>query len=311
MKGKAIVKIVICSVVAAVLIAVLAGSLLAKGVFSSLRSDGLDFPFDGVLNFGTFDESNYSIGSAELTDTVREIDLNWASGNVTVKAYDGTTVVLRETERSAASERLRWKLENGKLTVHEHKSGLSVKTLNKSLELLIPEKQAKTLAKLEVDGASARVYLENLTVQELEIDTASGNVELQGCETQKLGIDSASGDCKTTDCVLGEFSMDSASGSAKLHGSVRELNMDTASGNLTVETDKTPEKVEVDTVSGDTLLTLPADASFTLKQSGVSGDVKIEGFAATVSGKTYVCGDGSAEFKFESVSGDVTVRAAQ
>lgn len=311
MKGKAIVKIVICSVVAAVLIATLAGGLLAKDVFTGLKGIELGLPLGNVLHFGTFDESDYSIGSTELTETVREIDLNWASGNVTVKPYTGTTVILRETERSAASERLRWKLENGKLTIHEHKSGLSVKTLNKSLELLLPEGQAKTLAKLEIDGASARVVLEGLTVQEIGIDTASGNAELKNCEVQKLDVDSASGNCKTTDCVIGEFSMDSASGSANLQGSVREMEMDTASGALTAQLRATPEKIDVDTVSGDVVLTLPADAGFTLKQSSVSGEVKIEGFAASINGKTYLCGNGTSEFKFESVSGDFTVRAAE
>lgn len=311
MKGKAIVKIVICSIVAAVLIAALAGALLTKDIFSGLKSSGLDLPFDGVLHLGTFDESDYSIGSTELTDTVREIDLNWTSGDVTVKSYTGTTVVVRETERSAASERLRWKLENGKLTIHEHKSGLSVKSLDKSLELLLPEKQAKALVKIEIDGASARAVLENLNVQEVELDTASGNSELKNCEIRKLDVDSASGDCKVTDCRIDEFSMDSTSGAASLKGSVRELEMDTASGNLTAELTAAPEKMKVDSVSGDVEVRLPSDAGFTLKLSSVSGDVRIDGFAASISGKTYVCGDGASEFDFESVSGDVTVRAVK
>lgn len=318
MKGKAITKIVICSVVALVLTGVLLAGMLGVEVFRTLPDirEFKELPFGFSINFGKYDnESSYNIGSAELDSAesakIREIDLDWASGSVTVKPYNGDQLILRESEESSEAKRLRWKVENGKLTIHECKSGLSVKnSLKKTLELLIPE-GLTTLDKLECDSASATLQIENLTVTELKFDTASGDVTLKNCHAETVDVDVASADFHAENCTLGEISMDSASGSATLSGSVRAVDMDTVSGRLSVETNVTPQKVSMDAVSGSCLLVLPKDAGFTLKQDGVSSKVNVEGFAVSMQDKTYVCGGGTAEISFEGVSGDVTIRAAE
>ena len=318
MKGKAITKIVICSVVALVLTGILLAGVLGIEVFRALPGirEFKDVPFGFSVNFGKYDnESSYSVGSAELDSAqsakIREIDLDWASGSVTLKPYDGDRLILRESEGYSEAKRLRWKVENGKLTVHECKSGLSIKdSLKKTLELLIPEGLA-ALDKLECDSASATLQIEDLTVTELSVDTASGDVTLKNCRVETLDIDAASADFHAENCMLGEVSVDSASGSATLNGSVRAVDMDTVSGRLSVETSVTPREVSMDAVSGSCTLVLPKDAGFTLEKDGVSSKVNVEGFAVSMQGKTYVCGDGAAEISYEGVSGDITIRAAE
>ena len=260
-------------------------------------------------------ENSYNIGSAELDSVVsrsiREIDLNWASGSVTVKPYNGDQLILRESEGNSEAKRLRWKVENGKLTIHECKSGLFIKeSLKKTLELLIPE-GLTALDKLECDSASATLQIEDLTVTELSVDTASGNVTLKNCRAEMMDVDAASADFHAENCTLGEVSVDSASGSATLSGSICTVDMDTVSGRLSVETSVTPREVSMEAVSGSCTLVLPKDAGFTLKQDGVSSKVNVEGFTVSMQDKTYICGDGAAEISFEGVSGDVTIRAAE
>ena len=318
MKGKAITKIVICSVVALVLTGILLAGVLGIEVFRALPGirEFKDMPFGFSVNFGKYDnEGSYSIGSAELDSAqsakIREIDLNWASGSVTVKAYDGDQLILREPEGYSEAKRLRWKLENGKLTVHECKSGLAIQnSLKKTLELLIPA-GIPALDKLECDGASATLQIEGLTVTELKFDTASGDVTLKNCRVETLDVDAASAELNAENCTLGEVSVDSASGSATLSGSVREVDMDTVSGRLHVETSVTPRKVSMDAVSGSCTLVLPKDAGFTFQKDGLSSKVNVEGFAVSMQGKTYVCGDGAVEISYEGVSGDITIRAAE
>lgn len=317
MKGKAIVKIVICSVVALVLIGILAGALVTKDVFTSLGDVSDAFPL--VVSLGEYyNDAEYAAGEkgtddhaeTQVTGAVREIEIHWASGSVSVKPYEGDTIVLRETTMSREADRLRWKLRDGKLEIRERKSGAVTKSLRKTLEILLPVALADSLEKVELDLTSAEAYAEHLAVREMELDTASGNITLTKCSIGKLDVDSASGSCTAEGCTIEEVSMDSASGNANITGSIRRVNMDTASGRLTLVSDITPQKIEVDAVSGDCDLTIPADAGFTLKQDGVSSRLNIEGFAFRKQDKEYVCGDGAAEFSVEAVSGDVTIRAA-
>ncbi len=318
MKGKAITKIVICSIVAVLLTGILLAGVLGIEVFRALpgirefkEETGRFF-----IDLDKYDnENSYNIGSAELDSVVsrsiREIDLNWASGSVTVKPYNGDQLILRESEGNSEAKRLRWKVENGKLTIHECKSGLSIQnSLKKTLELLIPE-GLTTLDKLECDSASATLQIEDLTVTELSVDTASGNVTLKNCRAEMMDVDAASANLNAESCTLGEVSVDSASGSATLSGSICTVDMDTVSGRLSVETSVTPREVSMDAVSGSCLLVLPKDAGFTLKQDGVSSKVNVEGFTVSMQDKTYICGDGAAEISFEGISGDVTIRAAE
>ena len=87
--------------------------------------------------------------------------------------------------------------------------------------------------------------------------------------------------------------------------------MDSTSGGLTIHTKTAPRKVEFETISGDCELFLPVDTGFTVEKDGISSDLNIEGFAVMTVGKNIVCGDGAAEFSFDCVSGDVTIRAVQ
>lgn len=318
MKGKAITKIVICSIVAVLLTGILLAGVLGIEVFRALpgirefkEETGRFF-----IDLDKYDnENSYNIGSAELDSVVsrsiREIDLNWASGSVTVKPYNGDQLILRESEGNSEAKRLRWKVENGKLTIHECKSGLFIKeSLKKTLELLIPE-GLTTLDKLKCDSTSATLQIENLTVTELDFDTASGDVTLKNCHVEKLDVDAASANLNAESCTLGEVSVDSASGSATLSGSICTVDMDTVSGRLSVETSVTPREVSMEAVSGSCTLVLPKDAGFTLKQDGVSSKVNVEGFTVSMQDKTYICGDGATEISFEGISGDVTIRAAE
>ncbi len=318
MKGKAITKIVICSIVAVLLTGILLAGVLGIEVFRALPGIR-EFKVETggfFTDLNKYDnENSYNIGSAELDSVVsrsiREIDLDWASGSVTVKPYNGDQLILRESEGYSEAKRLRWKVKNGTLTIHECKSGLFIKeSLKKTLELLIPE-GLTALDKLECDSTSATLQIENLTVTELDFDTVSGNVTLKNCHVEKLDVDAASANLNAESCTLGEVSVDSASGSATLSGSICAVDMGTVSGRLSVETSVTPRKVSMEAVSGSCTLVLPKDAGFTLKKDGLSSKVNVEGFAVSMQDDTYICGNGAAELSFEGVSGDVTIRAAE
>lgn len=308
MKARAIVKIVICSIVALLLIGILTAALFF----------GSAFKLPDILHIGAsnsvserYDESSFQKGDAEITQTVRSIEIHWESGSIHVSAYDGDSVKLRETG-ARADDTMRWRCEDGKLVVHAHKSLFTFKLggYKKDLELLLP---VGIYNKLAFNTASADITLEGegLTFGELDADSASGDLKVADCTVESLSFDSASGACSLSNCDVDSFDMDTASGEADLDGSFRSIEIDSVSGALVLNTDIVPDEISFDSTSGSAAVTLPADAAFRAELDSVSGKLRVSGFTADYSDDDvcYVGGKGAAEYDFNTVSGDVKIHA--
>ena len=71
----------------------------------------------GVVNFNGIGGYNnaemYTAGDTEITGEIRNIDINWTSGKVTVAIHTDETVMLRESAKRSLSEdeKLQWWLD--------------------------------------------------------------------------------------------------------------------------------------------------------------------------------------------------------
>lgn len=299
---KQIVKIIVCAIVALTLTGVLLALLIPS------RGEAL---VDN-LNLGSvfYDESDYTVvddGELRFLDAIDKIEIEWASGNVVFQTSDEESITIRESGAGSDDERMRWRLEDGKLVIRERASGLNVSTLHKTLEVWIPESM-RTL-ELEINVASADVRLEPIALEELEVNSASGNLTADLSDIGEIKFDSASGNCTLTYCVATSVEINTVSGECNLNGNFEMIDVDTTSGNFELCTDLAPVELEVDGVSADVCLRLPADTEFTAKLDSVSGDIGITGFAVSGGRNSYVCGNGGNRFRFESVSGDVEIIA--
>lgn len=332
MKAKAIVKICLCALLAVVLTVGLVGGILA------LKSGGMEsisalrlFSF----NVEYYDDAElYTAGGGTVAGDVAELDIHWTDGAVNVTVGNGTDIVLRESG-AGNGEELRWLLQNGRLTVRDRKSGVHRSSVERTLEVELP---ARLLRELKIDSASADVFLTGVAVGTLELDTASGLLEAMHCTFDAVDIDCASTDCRFEDCKLGRFEMDTASGNATLRGSVERVELETTSGDLEIVSSSVPYSIEVESTSADVSLTLPVNAAFDAKLKSVSGDLNVEGFIGTYGSNHFTTfpagtafdakivdtsgdmknegfvgtdGSGMAEYRFDSVSGDVWIAAAE
>lgn len=299
---KTVWKIVLCSLAAVLLTGLLVWALV------------FDFTVP-VLHFGDdFDDSGYTVmdvsGEAVISEKITALEVDWTSGSVRICAYDGNEIILRETAQDNEANRLRYRVENGRLRVRDRKrSFMSVS--NKSLEILLPAEIANALSSVDMDAASAEITMEALIAEKLEIDTASGDVTATACSFTEVDYDGASSECRMENCTIGEFEMDTASGDAVLSGSIGELSFDSASGNLTVTTTVAPGKIDVNTASGDVDLTIPADAEFTLEYDSLSKDCNISDFVGSISDDRFICGSGSAKYQFDTASGKLSLHAGK
>ena len=91
MKAKAIVKICICGTIALVLASMLVSLLALPRVLDWKIGD---LSLHWIDDHGS--DEGYTVGEASVSGEVRELDVSWLSGSVTVELTDGDVVTLRE-----------------------------------------------------------------------------------------------------------------------------------------------------------------------------------------------------------------------
>ncbi len=291
MKRNAIARIVIWS-----LVAVLLTSLLVVGISSSPSSF-----FTGDWSLGGIGETYknsalYNVGGGTVTDEFQSIKVNWTNGKINIEAYDGEDTVISETEVAEKENKLRWRVEDGVLKIQQMAAGMRFglkQTPKKTLTVKIPSNVAEGLKAVTSDSVSAEVTITDISASDkIEIDTVSGGANLKNIKTEKLDIDTVSGSIK----AAGEFT---------------ELESDSVSGDVTVSSATPLKKLDCDSTSGNIRLTIPKDSGFTLKADTVSGDISCGLPTVSESKNRRVCGDGSADFETDTVSGDLIITSAE
>lgn len=108
-----------------------------------------------------------------------------------------------------------------------------------------------------------------------------------------------------------KLDIDTVSGNIKAAGEFTELESDSVSGDVTISTATPLKKLDCDSTSGNISLTIPKDSGFTLKADTVSGDISCGLPTVSESKNRRVCGNGSADFETDTVSGDLIIMSAE
>ena len=266
---------------------------------SGFFNGGSSFSFtNGGINFG-FDQKGYTVCTSGeesfAAAEVKSLDVDWISGAVNVEPWDGKTVVIREKADAALTEgqRMRWKLQNGELSVIFCANG-ETKVPDKTLTVLLPRELE--LRDVDVDAVSAAITLTDLRVTgEINTDATSGSVRVTGCVCDQLDCDAVSGSVSISDTVVsGLIDADTTSGAVAVSGgSCAALDTDTLSGGLTVEGTAIGGDVDADSGSGKVVV-----------RASVSGEVDVD----TTSGEVELRFSGlPASVDVSTTSGAVTL----
>ena len=209
-----------------------------------------------------------STGSASV-DTVREINIEWISGSVTVEPGDVQEITFSESGAATDQYKMVWKQSDDKLTIQFCKDSNVVGF------------------GLHFGDGSKDLTVRDMIIREVEIDSASGTAKFENCTISSLDVDTASGDVTFT-------------------GSLSELDFDAASASFTGVLENVPDRVKMDSMSGGLTLTLPEDAGFTVSLDAMSSDFSSD-FPTVKKNKSYVCGDGHCKIDVDAMSGDVSI----
>ncbi len=289
--------------------------LLLVGLFVFLLLRGLPWKHTN-WNFGAISQTyknaeKYTAGDTTLTSPIRALDVHWVSGEVHVVRSDGDVIRVYETDtQNPPEQRLHWWLDGDTLRIQFCESkvfyGLT-KWGTKILTVEIPSSMSDALKIVDIEGVSADISVRGFELDTLDIDGVSGDIALSDLIVASVDLETVSGDIGSERCIFTGVTCETTSGDVRLEGAITAADMDSVSGDLTLQSTEKLQKLRVDTTSGDIRLTLPVDEDgFTMTFDTVSGDLS-SNIPMTREGKKYTCGRGTADYRVDSVSGDIHI----
>lgn len=264
MKTSAIIRIVIYSFIAVLLMAVM--------VFGIVAGNG------GIVSIGSLSFSKEEPGftSAQtpctVTANIKEVKIEWTAGRVILEKGDTDTITFSETADHEIKEgdELRYRQQGDTLEIHFAKSTGwnffgSNNVRGKTLTVTLPDTLYRSLS---VETVSSSVTVIGLQADEMDIETVSGGISLDGTAVGELDCESVSGETEVIGTITRSASFDSVSGGITLSlpqdtGFTAEF--DSVSGKFTSDFETTKQDDEYRCGPGG------IDLSF----ETVSGNVKI------------------------------------
>lgn len=224
--------------------------------------------------------------------SIRELEIEWAAGDILIQPGSSDRIVVKEDGVTSERYAMHLNQEGNTLKIRYAQSVKNFIGLNdlmeKDLTIYVPADWY--CEALEIDAASAAVEVNDLTIGEVDFDGASGVCEFENCTVEEIDIDTASGDVRFV-------------------GSLNILDCDAASASFYASLTNVPSRMDMDMMSGNLDLTLPADAGFSLRMDTMNDNFSSE-FQTQLKNGNYVAGDGACRINIDALSGDVTIRKA-
>ena len=285
---------------------------------------------------GNFDSrfdngASYSYGSAEITDSITDVEIEWASGSVDITC-GGDKISFEESANKELTDenRMVWSVQGSQLVIKfARDNSFHALWFSKTLRLTLPEAfcaesfcidcaSADTNAdslcakRLELSSASGKIVVGSIDANDVEISAASGNVDIaQSGSCGELDISTASGKVSAKLDEVRELGVDTSSGEVNVSANMLgRAGIDTASGDVRLTVFNSFDNTEIETASGAVSLFLPESQGLTAEIDTASGKLDSD-IPITFKSGNYVCGDGSARLEIDTASGDITLGRAK
>lgn len=229
----------------------------------------------GDVNLGaTKNASLYTMGGASFAGPeVEELNIDWLGDSVTIESYDGTEVVFSETSDQALNDTttMYYYLKEGTLNIKFGKPGIKMKgeqVPDKHLLVRVP--RTLKLDNVEMNGLGQNFVMNGVRCETLEMNNVSVEITLNECEIDDIEVNSVNTNVEAT------FS-------------------------------KMPNSIEMNNVTGGTVLYVPEDAGITLEWNGLMSNFLSE-LPVVNRGKKKIIGNGACDIEGNSISGELAIK---
>lgn len=309
MKTSAIIRIIAWSVVALLLTAVLCVAIIGPS-WSFLPSfDDLNWGVSlGGANLTYSDSELYSPVSGPVTlDGIHALNVSWYAGGVSVQPHDENTVSFSETGAETVGEELKmhYYVKDNQVFIRFSKSKTwrVFRFSGKQLTILVPR---SLFNEIRISAVSANIELKDISADKMDLESVSGDISLFDVSARNCDVEQVSGRIFGSGINSQVFDAQTVSGKTNVSGSFQEISHEGVSGDAEYASSICPVDADIGTVSGNIRLSIPENQGFTARYDKISGTVSNE-FPATSEKNRAVYGDGSAEFSFETVSGNIYI----
>ena len=156
------------------------------------------------------------------------------------------------------------------------------------------------------------VYIPQDGPDELVVKTVSGNINAGSLEISSANLGSVSGDINASRLSLSEGIFESSSGKIKIDSLSGQVLSKTTSGDIDLVFEKFENTAYMESISGSANVSIPENASLTLKTETVSGNLSCDAPLTIKGGKDENLladiGGGGPIMEIRSVSGDIKLR---
>lgn len=340
MKKSAQNRIIIWSTVSVALIIV----LIAGFIFSATWG----FPSINQRRYGTYeysidtydteDEALYEMSTDTADsllysyDEIAQVDIYLSTGKVIFKESNSDNIKISQIKDSSSDEAINsegfyYTNEDGVLQIYGSKADFNLRDKDfsssdftlmfndifksvKSKTIVVEIPRNAITNYISINTAGADIEFDNINTDTLTINSFSGNANIDTVKSSYISVNNVSGKNKLSNITSDQFELNCVSGDAEVEGNIDTIYLNSVSGDLDYSTySLSTNLISINTVSGDTTITLPKNSGFTVINSSLSGEIK-SGFDGRQIDEHYIYGDGSIEIELNSVSGSINIQPA-
>jgi hypothetical protein len=310
LSNAAVIKIILAILICLLLMGGVTG--LSYCGFTGLRFWGGDF--GNVWGSGNGwrygNSSDYNAGSGSVSAAgISNLAVDWTFGSLRVTPYSGNDIQITETIAGPYSrkDQVHWLAVGDTLYVRAAEPGFfgcSAFMGNKEVEIKVPQSMADNLQGALLNATSGDVEVSGLECANLSVNITSGSTTLHGSTAQTARLTASSGSFKADGLQADVLYLELTSGSLQVDCVSDEIHIDTTSGEANVKDTIAPKVLNVDTTSGNVTVNIPENPGFKATIDKTSGDFQC-GFPVTQSGDVYSYKDGQAQYRFKTTSGNI------
>ncbi len=291
---------------ALLLLLAVSGAAAASTPISETRSVNADVRIDvsnikGDVTVSGWDKNEVSI-TGTLGDGAKRLEVEGGGSSLTIKVEPPD----KQGWFSWGSES---RMGNSTLDIKvPHNAELKIEVVSADVAL-----SGVAGRSLSANGVSGKLRLDS-DAKEVDVDSVSGNIEVTG-KAERGHLETVSGNVRARG-LGGQVKFETVSGDIDAeNGDYREISAGTVSGDINLRGKPTKDaRVDVETMSGDVHLYLPADVSAHLRATTFSGSIRSdfgkvkEEEHGPGSSLDATLGGNDARMNLQTFSGDIEVR---
>ena len=301
---------------------------VAAGLGAAVTLAGCGVTFGSSVSYTNADK--YTAGNREITDKIDTLDIDYISGEVTLRTTDRNALNVEERARKElySEQQVHTWVEGSTLHVRycAAGNGIDLNNLEKRLTIEIPSDWE--LGDVAIELTSGDVICRDLetvnfdcsassgdmdvevSADTIRMDATSGNINLvQKGESREISIEVSSGNVCGDIENVDSLSVSSTSGNVDIEcKSAGSFRSDTSSGTGNYSFEKMPESIASEATSGDLTFFIPSNPDVTVRVDQTSGDFNYD-LSFAKDAEKYIAGNGTNRMDLSTSSGDIYLKS--